>query len=384
MGVSLKQAEEWEASLYPGDPTALVYFAAERTKTWETRLKEYYERRAALAEVEMNADKLLLRYREKKRIGTEFHGFMSLPIILRRTIYKYLLDKGTVFLPNLKSKMSDIPDTKHATYNFATEGLHFPYLRYRGLPGDWRFRDRSVTRPIGLISGVSRSVHEEATTIYFGCNRFVFPYGLCNLPITSCYFDDSDFWHRQFFLEEGYLLPPYALLRCVSFTFDRRNIDLPSYLEVYKGHKQFHKLSGNDNQESEPLQLIVYLMSFHDTMRRNLLESWNTVFYELRALRLERLELSFEECYCPFGCCRLVNEVLERLRLIENPSTVIEITGWYDEKERKMIKERLDKLAEKHDELDFQSVMKEDLDFRFVGKSIKKLMAEYEAKGPPF
>ncbi|KAI1653289.1 hypothetical protein F4813DRAFT_375321 [Daldinia decipiens] len=52
-------------------------FTTEQTKTWETRLEEYYKRRAVLIGAEMDADQLLLRYQEKMRIGTELHDFMS-------------------------------------------------------------------------------------------------------------------------------------------------------------------------------------------------------------------------------------------------------------------------------------------------------------------
>ncbi|KAI1644654.1 uncharacterized protein F4817DRAFT_346368 [Daldinia loculata] len=373
MGVSLKQAEEWEGSLYHNDPAALVYFTTERTKTWETRLEEYYKRREVLMGVEMDADQLLLRYKEKKRIGTEFHGFMSLSLELRDMIYKYLLDKGSVFLPNyLEIGISGIPNTEHAVYDFETRGFYGDYLRYRGLP-NWRFRNRSVIRPIGLINGVSRNVHEEATTIYYGCNRFVFPYGPFYLPITSSSSHETDSW------QEGMYTPPFALLSYVSFTFDMRNINASDQVEIYqerKEHKELSESSGNDNQESEPLQPSNYLINFHDTMRMDLLESWDTVFDEIRMLVPDRLELSFEECYCPLGCCRLVNEVIKRLRFCVPPA-VIEMIGWYDENERERIKEGikegLDKFFKKN----------VDSDVRFVGKSTKELRAEYKASRFP-
>ncbi|KAI0113445.1 hypothetical protein F4814DRAFT_460555 [Daldinia grandis] len=158
--------------------------------------------------------------RRRSAFDTEFHGFMSVSRDLCDMIYKYLLDKGSVFLPNYT-------ETKRDTYDFETSGLYGNYLRYRGLPNNWSIKDGSVTRSIGLIGGVSKIVHEEAMSIYCGCNRFVSPYGPCDLTIISYHPYQEGPWDV-----EKSLPIFYPFLRCVSSTFDMRSIQVANYAKT--------------------------------------------------------------------------------------------------------------------------------------------------------
>ncbi|KAI1480940.1 hypothetical protein F4774DRAFT_65317 [Daldinia eschscholtzii] len=350
MGVSLQQAEDWERLESHTDPIR-VYFATERTKSWETRLKEYRKRVAAVAGDETDEFQVEIRRRRRERIGTEFHGFMSLPRELRDMIYKYILIKSLVLVsqgPHNPRGARSI--SCHKFWN----SFRYYYPRYRGLNTE----DQKPAGPIGLICGVSWKVHGEAVAVFYGCNRFVFPCDARSLPLTPNF---SGITSGEVY--DRYISLYFPAVRDVSYTFDMRGIAFSPYP---RSSLILADPSLGDEPDPGPLDPARYMMALHDQARVDLLVSWNSnIFSSLKKLHLDRLELSFEECYCPIGCCRLVGNVLRMLSTTDfskGPPKIIEITGWINEDEKEWIRKPLENLGGKED----------SVEVRFIGRSLKE------------
>ncbi|KAI1799033.1 hypothetical protein F4811DRAFT_565919 [Daldinia bambusicola] len=323
MGVSLQQAEKWECLESRTDPVS-VYFATERTKSWETRLEEYHQRMAVVAEDETDEEQLEICSKRQRRIGTEFHGFMSLPRELRDMIYSYRLIKTLVLV---RGSPDDCARCTPAHETMSYQGNIYP--RYRGLTRG------KTAGPIGLICGVSRSVHEEAIAIFYSCNRFVFPCDPRNLPLTR-YFRSIglDLKHSYYSLYN-------PLVRHVSYAFDMRGVTVRPY-NFMQWRLSSRLVTGEDHPQLEP---ATYLMNMHNEAKHTLDGKWRGILANLSMMELDTLELSFEMCYCPMGCCRLVDEVLERFRTAEfgkGAPKAVEATGWKSEEEKERMRETLE------------------------------------------
>ncbi|KAI1397735.1 hypothetical protein F4819DRAFT_470958 [Hypoxylon fuscum] len=345
MDVSLVQAMQWE------NPVA-AHFANERTKDWKTRLREYWARQNGLSVAGESVDEL--EHCRKERIGIEFYGFTSLPREIRDNIYKYLLVKGTVFLPNhyySTTRCLGCPIDATRTHTGKT------YERYKGIPADWD--DCEVERrSIALISGVSKAIQDEAEAIYFGYNRFVWPYWSNTVNYAHRYSSNP----RQ----EKRL----CLMRDISVTFDMRETTVDTRT-ASQTIGPIADLRFNSNESNS-----IYKQKIHGQFQHSLKLEWRKIAeVALCFMKLNRLQISFEDCYCPLGCCRLFEEALNLviavIRRSEHPDKgprFIEICGWNDQDE----KEAAAKIMENGLALADRATTKVE----FIGKSMKEVYNE--------
>ncbi|KAI1141245.1 hypothetical protein F5Y05DRAFT_371833 [Hypoxylon sp. FL0543] len=348
MKVHWDQAYKWERQ--SGDADHIVeYFTRERTKAWEERRREYWARQVGVISNDEGAHQLELCRRA--RIGSEFHYFLDLPREIRDMIYAYLLVHGSVFLRNYPHGVDDQMDADKLTCFFTYRDYrnNKTYIRYRGIPQPWKGLSRPET-PIGLICGVSKEVQREAAAIYYGRNRFVYPYGACNIPAVC----------------PGGSPKTFDLLRDVSLTFDKRHVCISPHSRMYEyGHRR----DNIDNPRS-------YLRRRHRRYFSELKSKWGTMISRVKQLALDRLQLSFEECYCPMGCCRMVTLATSYIvpgngatQWNDHPPKTIEIVGWDDEYERQYIVEEFEKLR----------IGDAPVKLRFLGKSNEEVNQELKA-----
>ncbi|KAI8960973.1 hypothetical protein F5Y11DRAFT_367041 [Daldinia sp. FL1419] len=356
MTVSLEQAMKWESSSWPPSKYAYV-FAEERTKDWTTRLEEYWKREAEKRMEEAQTGSYEETEMERARVArrntqSEFHGFMYLPPELRDMVYEYRLMKGSVFMPNIVGRF-------HVRYDIAHIRDYYGelYPRYEGLPHDW---ETLREKKIGLICGVSHTIQAEAMSIFYGRNRFVFPYGHIGFPM---------FYERM-------NLPPYRHvsnhIRDISHTFDMREEVCSNYNRRYETRFRPDEEEGID----AGLTPMSYMNQLHDDAKSDVLFAWGERVQDIKCMKLKRLQISLEECYCGTGCCRLVDAVLDYLVDTEEigpwdfgPPKVIEVYGWNDEAEKNEIRESLDKLSSEE----------ASVEIRFIGKSKAEVRAERKA-----
>lgn len=147
------------------------------------------------------------------------------------------------------------------------------------------------------------------------------------------------------------------LARDVSYTFDMRDINVDDMENRYNCSHTFRQQidEGSIRREDAMLEL-------HNRKTSVLEFGWVDRIEAIKRMTLDRLQLSFEECYCSVGCCRKVAWVLDRFLYDDvppggreedvfcdkdwttRPPLVIEVLGWRSENEKTMIQEKLGKL----------------------------------------
>lgn len=275
----------------------------------------------------------------RARILNEFHGFMELPREVRDIIYHHSLAQGKVIVgpKPVRHWQLDSGD---------------PYTRYEGdvwgygmFEGEYS-NVRQTHRPLGLICGVSRLVHDEAFRIFCGHNQLVFPAGQCrwagNDLCGSAKKPELSIAH---------------LARDVSYTFDMRDTERLNDRDTFiEQHDIKDGVDGESLTPQEALQML------HNRKVLWLEFLWAERIDFIKQMTLERLQLSFEECYCCIGCCRKVLWVLDRLTAAGplpgfgpddeshvycvngwacRPPKIIEVIGWVNDKEIARIGEKL-------------------------------------------
>lgn len=336
------------------------YFVTARTKSWSTLRNDYWASQQPAADDDVLQRAIALARRE--RIGKEFYGFLHLPRELRDMIYRNLLVKGGIMLRNCDDTvvLRDMHGNMYKRYEKVDIDPYTAYiqsstLRYCQTP--------RLDCGFGLIYAVSHAIQPEAEKIFFGCNRFVLPAGPVNMASYS--------YHMRRCLDN---LNP-LLVRDLSHTFDMRGNAKP--YDVI----QPEDYARRDRVDSGSLSQLEALQHHHNERTEDLEWIWVECIDVIKQMTLDRLQLSFEDCYCPFGCCRKVGWVLDRFvykdltpDMMDNddddavlitshrgwalrPPLVVEVIGWSSDSERAMIHDKLRQLA---------ATSPEPLEIRFV------------------
>lgn len=292
----------------------------------------------------------------QSRVGTEFHGFLQLPSEIRNIVYGFLLPKGTYVMLNDGNRVGfDWQDVGGDTYD-----------RYRGLEKVLRvLLFRRTRKTLGLLQAVSRVVHTEATGLFFGGNRFIFPYGDCSCPsffnsLVDIASDDVQLMDRRFRSRSERGMNNATLVRDVSYTFDMRDLVVSDYQNLC------YNDTLKDDIDQAKISSREALLRLHDLKTYKLGVIWAERVDCIKWMTLDRLQLSFDECYCGVGCCRKVEWVLdlflntgplpgtgdddeEAYSMLDwkaRPPLVIECVGWKTAREAELIREKLGRLAE--------------------------------------
>lgn len=408
MGVPIETAMRWEQCHEYGPEGCdlppvfreLVdqHFATARTKDWDTRLKEYWELNeykirdkekyggyrwieftptnlniahaikpdtSSLYRPEKAKDKDPISYELRSTIHMcngmrhdEFHGFMNLPSEIRDMVYGYALHKGKVAVPNSSRATRRLEPVK---YYLSDDG--FGYSRYQGLEEELSAMEdvNRAPRPLGLVQGVSKAVHDEAARVYFGGNQFVFPAGEFLLPSHCNLFhaSPSAVWPAQRDGGDAADRRNNApLLRDVSYTFDMRDHPADDYSNLYRSYEIKLSIDKRTRSPGEAMQAL------HDQKAFSLEVDWAERVDSIKRMTLDRLVLDFEECYCAVGCCRRVGWVLDRflhrgpppgtqdternayssVDWVARPPLAVEVMGFVSDEEKAMGEGKLKKL----------------------------------------
>ncbi|KAI4602295.1 hypothetical protein KJ359_009535 [Pestalotiopsis sp. 9143b] len=368
---------------------------------WEARLSDHHARAALLErlEEEHRAHKLRsaspaefhtrqrLQQTKQLRVNGEFHGFMHLPRELRGMVYSLLLAPGLILMPERAGRTA----VRQARNN---DGQVYERYRCLGLPGnpeDWQ-AGLGGDGGAGLLRGVSKQIHVEATSAFFRENRIVFPIGPFMTPPSifrrrRIWLGDQDLAAAEGFVsdETCYWVP---LLRDASYTFDMRDVPISDMQNVADVSRSFDRLRQQSQQ--------VFMRALHDNRIFLLQQEWFGRIVKLKRTNLERLQVAFDECYCGYGCCRMVEWVCSHIggmgispNMDEIPDMVgqlvprswgpegitenrapriIEISGWADNAEGLMIKAKLSQLTSRMG----------TKEIRFIGESLRKKRAELQ------
>lgn len=145
------------------------------------------------------------------------------------------------------------------------------------------------------------------------------------------------------------------LARDVSYAFDMRD-------SVTKDIENRYRSNFGRDIDKGLITREEALRKLHDQKTEDLELQWVDRIEAIKKMTLNRLCLSFEECYCSIGCCRKVDWVLDGFvyddlppgrseeeifcdkSWVTRPPLVIEVLGWRSEKEKTMIQEKLGRL----------------------------------------
>ena len=221
---------------------------------------------------------------------------------IRYLIYDILLVRGKVFVP-----MKDGPHNvwcygttadedealdHHETYTDARgevmpfQSERFNRQRYPRYADYEKYKYGTRRHEMSLLQGVCKTIQGEAEAFFYGGkNQFVLPVG----P-----------WpFRRIFPFQN-----------ISVSFDMR--DHPVHPWMTRGILQerrptvgrsFKQMTQRERQKA-----------MHDQQLYWLSEMWYARARRISNMRkLAFLQLDFEECYCPMGCCRCVEEIFERI-----------------------------------------------------------------------
>ncbi|POS74480.1 hypothetical protein DHEL01_v207124 [Diaporthe helianthi] len=398
MGVPIETALRWEQKreydiprfYFPSALRECVtwHFVRLRTKEWDARLKEYWDpneddiqnnekyrdymhlgttRGCSWEKLRFYNDDVLrppglpimrpgdqLRETVEKcnRMRCDFHGFMYLPSEIRDMIYSFALCRGKVIVPNSRPGMGF--EAQEAVERYQSPNGHH-YRRYEGLKGELLAMNcgRYTRIPLGLIQGVSRAVHDEAARIYFGRNQFIFPAGFfmrpryCNMR-TPYEGEARDGLSSSLQRDIDNQINNAPLLRDVSYTFDMRDHPTDDYENLYTNYSIKEHVDSRTLSRSEALQAL------HDEKAHALEFDWAERIDRIKHMKLDRLVLDFEECYCAIGCCRKVEWVVDRLihkgpppgtadtednayssyDWVNRPPLMVEVMGFVDDREQ--------------------------------------------------
>lgn len=175
---------------------------------------------------------------------------------------------------------------------------------------------------VGLISGVCRTVQLEAMTVFYGQNRFIFPFGKTILDDGGRHLD-----HQP----QVCLVP---MLRDISLSFDSRHMEETPH-EIRQHLVRCGTIATRSSEEQT--QHISHDQNAHATNAHGAVIDAVTSLTKLR-----RLQLDFEECFCVFGCCRQVVALCNLLhdRMVDPPE-FIEVLGFMDDVEKNFVKKKL-------------------------------------------
>lgn len=299
---------------------------------------------------------------KRARMGTEFYGFLKLPPEIRNIVYGFALPQGTVVVPNNSASVEtgDLGSVK-----YWRNDLDDAYERYWGQQVTLAAMQQGnrERRPVGLIQGVSRMIQNEASKVYFGGNRFILPVGPALRPslfnsLESIRTDDKHTMERRLFRDFKEGKNNAMLVRDVSYAFDMRDKVVCDYDNLT------YDIRLKDDVDKGSISPQDALRVLHDQKAFELEITWAERIDSIKWMNLNRLEISFEECYCSMGCCRKVEWVLDRflhvgpppgtadtednvyssVNWFSRPPELIEIIGWKSKKEKKLIAEKLAKL----------------------------------------
>ena len=209
-------------------------------------------------------------------------------------------------------------DSRGAYIPFKSKGCRGfeRYPRYRDYE-EYRYGESIAS---GLLKGVSKAVQSEVEAVFYGFgNHFVLPVGYFQYPPL--------FGKNACDIPER--IPPFKSL---SLSLDQRDDrDDP---------RQWRKFFSPKYLGPKEYPFVERMKLIHDLQRQGLRGTWSVMISTIRRyVELKFLQIDLEECYCPLGCCRMVDSVLDIMGGPSNPQCLgdsleqLQITGLASQKE---------------------------------------------------
>lgn len=272
----------------------------------------------------------------------KFHYFFKLPAEIRTMIYEFALCPGIIYVWADEGCSGDhILARKKGYTAYRDDGrdgspMPGPAHDYQG-NRRLRYADydriKETTSPIfqNLLRGVSRTVQAEASAVLYGPkNLFVLPCGPYDYPRTSA--------HNYCYDAEVPDIPPFSR---VSYTFDMRDAhwdmwEIRENLKVTEKDDIAEYAAANSPDASQ----FDMTQRLHMESKFRIGSLWEKRCEIMREKLVPMfLQIDVEECYCPLGCCRMVEDVFEAFGPFEKGSPpTVEVIGIKDEDEATMVK----------------------------------------------
>ena len=213
-------------------------------------------------------------------------------------IYAKLLVRGKIYI-TLTSKNSS-----PAKHPFMPVGNRWSpiYDRKGDLCGRYEELLKHMNQGIivGLLQGVSKAIQREAEDVFYSAaNRFIVPVGTFEYPVVI----------------GGMPGPIHRVLRyqSISYSFDRRQVDEDQYTLFHETKDESNSLHGDpshfDNLTPDQKRSLV-----HDHYKREAMSIWAEICETItEKMKLQFLQLDFDHCRCPMGCCRMLEDVCGNL-----------------------------------------------------------------------
>ena len=304
-----------------------------------------------------------------KGLPESFHSFEKLPLELRNRVYELSLCRGKVFVKADRFCDMDSENQLQTRFSRGGEGVLGPAYDSRGKmrPRHTQLEEDEYDispKCMGLLQGVSKSVQVEAEQIFYGPkNHFVLPAGIYSHPKTSGQRNRNEYSTR---------LPQIPPFKSITYTFDMRDV----HLDAWTLREEIKEELGADFEKNTFLEV---LYRTHDLGSDYLVNVWSRRCRMMRRqLALKFLQIDFEECYCPSGCCRMVLDVCQRLGPFKSGfPDKFEVIGVKDKDEAARIRAEISSLNRAH-KVNPRDIRCVDLD----GQSIDYEAPAYEARAP--
>ena len=259
--------------------------------------------------------------RRQQAVGHEFHGYMSLPIEIRRHVYKLCLVVGDVFVPSndeiVRADRQRPPEyiplvsRYFRDYHGSVRERYTEYLKMieEGRVSSHKRQAESAQTNFDLLYGVSKQIQAEAEEVFWSHNRIVFPAGPWSYPhwILDMLYDDNS--------DDDFHIPP---AKDLSFAFDFRddNEENPaptSKVEYNMKWVALYTAWETEEPDARPSKERIR-EAYHNLRLSDLRDVWADRCRVISSLDgLHRLQLDFEDCSCHIGCCRQVKWICKRL-----------------------------------------------------------------------
>ena len=151
---------------------------------------------------------------------------------------------------------------------------------------------------VGLLQGVNKATQREAENVFYSTgNHFIVPVSEFEYPVDI----------------GGNPGPVHRSLQyqSISYSFDMRHVNVDHY-NTYRAIKE--QYDSSHNGLFDDLTPDLKSSALHDSQKDDILEAWEDMCETItERMTLKFLQLDFENCYCPVGCCRMLEDVCKCL-----------------------------------------------------------------------
>ncbi|KAI2617890.1 hypothetical protein GGR54DRAFT_607298 [Hypoxylon sp. NC1633] len=280
---------------------------------------------------------------------TTFPRFQELPEGIKRKIYKLLLTVGIFYMPGRRWD----PRPKRQIRSTLVQEIVAPLFagedgsrRYSSmLKGKKEILHEMELSPLnmytpGLIQGVSKKVQTEAEQVFLSYNQFIVPAGIVDSPVEMAPWNApcADILKNLNF-KRGYGFASFV--KDLSIAFDSRDASMEIGLLEARAEVLDEWEREGRTFENEESKMVHLRDSIHDVHVRNITDIWWFRMLNLQFnSQLDRLEIDVSACYCPAGCCRLLEHAFafKKSQVIgfwfKAAPKIVEVIGCQDETER--------------------------------------------------